>query len=146
MKCQINGDRELKGGPGLFQGVQGSLCAGPRSARGRLTSPTPTPQRRTAIPSTHSRAPPPPVTFLRTNLSPPGCRPPLLLSCCRRRSDATRAGAPTAAALALARPSVRPQGCALHTLASTTHLLHSPFFTPLLPLFPSLLTLQPPEA
>ena len=103
------------------------------SARSKLTSPTHN--------DDHSRAPPPPTTFLRTNLSPLGCRSPLLPSCfrcCRRRRrrfDATRAGAAAAAAEAQARPSVRPLGLR----ASHVSLYHSPFPThPFSPLFPFL--------
>lgn len=105
---------------------------------GKLTSQPPSRNPEPRFHRPHCRAPPPPVTFPRTNLSPPGCRPPLLLSCfryCRRRrrrrrSDATRAGAPAAAALAQARPSVRTPGCALRTLASTTHLSRLTLFLP----------------
>lgn len=101
----------------------------PRLRAGQPNSPTPTLQRRTTAPRTHSRAPPPPVTFIRTNLSPPDCRPPLLLSCFRRRRrrrlDATRAWAAAAAAVARERPSVRPPGCVLKHFC----LYHSPFTT-----------------
>lgn len=106
----------------------------------------------TTAPSTHSRAPPPPVTFLRTNLSPPGCRPPLLPSCfrcCRCRFDANRAGAAAAAAVARGRPSVRPPGCALRSWASTTHPSRLTLFLPASfpsPFSPSLLSLQSPAA